>query len=136
MVEKLNDLSPLALRVVALRVGADGAGPRDRAAVAEQLGCHPRFVERIEAHAIATIGERGWSILQREHDTAAAASARLTLDLLLDPARAARLVDQANADPDQLTLDAVLQGVVDLLWRERPGASEDERTLLALDPLR
>lgn len=75
MVQNLNNLSPLALRVVALRVGADGHGPRDRAAVAEQLGCHPRFVDRIESHAIATIGERGWSILQREHDVAQAASA-------------------------------------------------------------
>ena len=68
MDKELNNLSPLALRVVALRVGADGAGPRTRGQVAQELGCHPRFVERIEALAVAEIGTAGWNALQQHAD--------------------------------------------------------------------
>ncbi len=47
---------------------------------------------------------------------AAAASIEITLDLLLDPARAARLVDQGLRDPAQPSFDDVLEALLDLGW--------------------
>lgn len=64
MATTLEQLSPLALRVLALRLGIDGAGERDHGQVAVELGCHPRFVRRIEASALATLGSEQWSDLQ------------------------------------------------------------------------
>jgi len=65
--------------------------------------------------------------------TAAAASVELTLGLLLDPARAARLHDQALRDPAQPSLEKVVDRLLELGRRadgpERTGA---ERSLEAL----
>ena len=46
----------------------------------------------------------------------AAANVRLTLDLLLDPTRAARLEDQSARDPRQPGFDDVLGALVDQAW--------------------
>jgi hypothetical protein len=56
---------------------------------------------------------------------AAATSAQMTADVLLDPARLARLADQARRDPPQLSLEEVLASLVDLGWRTpRPADAE------------
>ena len=66
----LDQLSPLALRVLALRLGIDGGGERDHRQVAVELGCHPRFVGRIEANALASLGSEELSQLQAAHSVA------------------------------------------------------------------
>ena len=70
MVGALQQLSPVALRVLALRLGIDGGGERDHRQVAVELGCHPRFVGRIEANALAVLGSQEWSQLQQAHPVA------------------------------------------------------------------
>ncbi len=50
----------------------------------------------------------------------AAASIELTLDLLLDPSRGARLAEQARQDPEQLSFEETIQRVVTLAFSDVP----------------
>ena len=66
---------------------------------------------------------------------AASAAAGLTLDFLLDPERAERLVDQARRDPGQLSLAAVLATLTHRAWsrgEESPEQVAIRRELRAL----
>ena len=54
----LVDLPPMHLRVRALRYGLDGEPPRDRSAVAAELGIRRDQVRRIEAEALRLLRRR------------------------------------------------------------------------------
>jgi len=61
---------------------------------------------------------------------AAGTAAELSLSLLLEPARAARLVDQARRDPELPSLDELLRNLVELAWPvPSPEEGAEERAI-------
>jgi hypothetical protein len=76
----------------------------------------------------------GAGALPLDPDAAAASCIALTLELLLDPARAARLARQAQDDPELPGFDAVVGALIDLGWR-RPGEDMGELRAQCLERL-